>query len=412
MILFLHNRYRTTGGEERVVAALMALVREQLGEPVELLARDSGDSGRARAAAGLLRGGLAAADVADAVRLTGARVVHAHNLNPLFGWRALAAARRAGARVVLHLHQYRLVCATGVCFTEGRECTRCHGRNTLPGVVHNCRGNRAEALAYAASLALWQRRMAELADAAIVPSEFARERLRELDAPLGEERVRVVPPPVQIAARPARVEAGGYALVVSRLAPEKGVDVAIDACRRARVPLLVAGDGPEREALEEATTSRQRAGVPGPGASAGPGTHAALGSAGSGERGGALNAGRAGIGASGEVRFLGHVEDAVLARLRAGAALAIVPSRSAETFGMAAAEAMAAGLPVLASRVGALPELVPEEGLVPAGDAAALARAIERLWQDGAAGARARERASVACSPQMVAERLSSVYGR
>jgi hypothetical protein len=41
MVLFLHNRYRTTGGEERVVEDLMWLVREQLGERVELLSRSS-----------------------------------------------------------------------------------------------------------------------------------------------------------------------------------------------------------------------------------------------------------------------------------------------------------------------------------------------------------------------------------
>ena len=41
MVLFLHNRYRTTGGEERVVGDLLALVREQLGERAELMTRDS-----------------------------------------------------------------------------------------------------------------------------------------------------------------------------------------------------------------------------------------------------------------------------------------------------------------------------------------------------------------------------------
>ncbi|HEX4837472.1 MAG TPA: glycosyltransferase, partial [Solirubrobacteraceae bacterium] len=358
MILFLHNRYRTTGGEERVVDELLALVRDRLAEPAELLARDSAGLGSGRAAAGLLRGGLAPRDVAKAVRMTGARVVHAHNLGPQFGWRALAAARAEGARVVLHLHQYRLVCATGVCFMGGEECTRCHGRNTLPGVIHNCRGSRAEALAYGASLALWQRRLADQADAVIVPSVFARERLRELGAPLDFERVHVLPPPVRapddgddqaptgslterpkvdrpssgdadVPASSARAGAadGGYALVVSRLAPEKGIDVAIDACRIAGVPLIVAGDGPEWGALRararspKMQTPRTRAGRR-------------------------------------EVRFVGRADDAELARLREGAALAIVPSRSAETFGMAAAEAMAAGAPVVASRIGALPELV------------------------------------------------------
>ena len=128
MVLFLHNRYRTTGGEERVLEDLLWLVREHLGESAQLLARGSGSLSRPTAAAALLRGGQSPREVAQAVRLGAARVVHAHNLQPAFGWRALAAARAAGARVVLHLHQYRLVCAIGVCYTRGAECMRCHGR--------------------------------------------------------------------------------------------------------------------------------------------------------------------------------------------------------------------------------------------------------------------------------------------
>jgi glycosyltransferase involved in cell wall biosynthesis len=377
MVLFLHNRYRVTGGEERTVADLMWLVREHLGEPAELLERAPPADGasraaRARAAAGLLRGGLEPVEVARAVRLSGARVVHAHNVQPTLGWRALAAARDAGARVVLHLHQYRLVCATGVCFTRGAECTRCHGSNTLPGVRLNCRGSLPEALAYGASLALWQRRMVAQADAVIVPSRYARERLRELGAPLCWERVHVLAPPLRALGAQAAVAsdppAGGYALVVSRLSPEKGVDVAIDACRMAGIALVVAGDGPERAALERSADD-------------------------------------------GAVRFVGQVDDAELAALRAGAAIALAPSRSGETFGLAAAEAMAAGLPVVASRVGALPELVEPEALVPAGDARALAQTIARLAGDRAAGARGHERVRTLCSPEVVAQVLADVYG-
>ncbi|MEA2199607.1 MAG: hypothetical protein QOI89_203 [Solirubrobacteraceae bacterium] len=381
MVLFLHNRYRTTGGEERVVQDLLWLVRERLGEDAQLLARDSATLGRRAAAAGLLWGGLEPADVGRAVRLSGARVVHAHNLHPAFGWRALAAARGAGARVVLHLHQYRLVCAIGVCFTRGAECTRCHGRDTLPGVRLNCRGSLPESLAYAASLAVWQRRLVAQADTIIVPSAFAEKRLRELGAPLPGDRVQVLAPPVRATEAPASSRATGsppgtgssagsvaYALVVSRLSPEKGIDVAIDACRAAGIPLVVAGEGPEREALLE---------------------HA----------GGS------------DVRFLGRVDDAELGRLRAGAAIALSPSRSAETFGLAAAEAMEAALPVAASRVGALAELVGEEGLVPAGDAQGLAGAIARLAGDRALGSRNRERVRAVCAPEVVARGLSRAYG-
>ncbi len=324
MVLFLHSRYRTMGGEERVVEDLAWLVRQHLGEAAELFTRDSAALGRRRAAAGMLRGGLASAEVAARVRESGAGMVHAHNLHPTLGWRALKAAREAGASVVVHLHQYRLVCATGVCFTHGAECTRCHGRNTLPGVVLNCRGQRTEALLYGVGLAAWQRRTLEQADAVVVPSEFARERLRALGAPLPWERVHVLAPPLRAFAAGSHAASGTYALVVSRLASEKGVDVAIEACGRARVPLVIAGEGPEREALQRQAAAH---------------------------------------GGGAEVRFVGRVQDEQLAELRRGAAVALVPSRSAETFGMAAAEAMAAGVPVVGSDVGALRELLGGRGL-------------------------------------------------
>jgi glycosyltransferase involved in cell wall biosynthesis len=369
MVLFLHNRYRTTGGEERVVADLQALVRERLGEPVELLARDSAELGRTRAAIGLLRGGLEPELVARAVRGSGARVVHAHNLQPSLGWRALAAARAEGARVVLHLHQYRLVCAIGVCFTRGAECTRCKGRDTRPGVRLNCRGNLAEAAAYGAALSLWQERLLAQADAVIVPSAFALERLRELGAPLPLERVHVLPPPISEA--PVVVLGGrpsdSYALVVSRLSPEKGVDVAIDACRIAGIPLVIAGEGPERAALE-----RRADGA--------------------------------------EVSFRGRVEGAELAELRSRAAIALAPSRSAETFGIAVAEAMAAGLPIAASRVGALPELLDADALVTPGDPGELAGAIARIAGDRDVPERALARIRALCAPEVVADKLAAIY--
>jgi len=366
MVLFLHHRYRSTGGEDRAVDDLMWLVREHLGEDAELIERDSADVGRSRAAAGLLAGGLAPGDVAAAVRRTGARVVHAHNVQPTFGWRALAAAREAGARVVLHLHNYRLVCAVATCFTRGEDCTRCRGRDTAPGVRLRCRGDAAEAVVYGAALALWQRRLVASADRVAVPSAFARARLRDLRAPL-PAATHVVPNVVrEFADRSAAAEGGG-AIVASRLGPEKGVEVAIAACRRAGVPLTVAGDGPERARLER-------------------------------------------LAAGAEVTFTGALPPAELAALRRRAGLAIVPTRAAETFGLAAAEAMAAGLPVVASRVGALADLVDADGLVAPGDADALAAAIARRHRDARAGDAGIERARAVASPEVVAGALRALY--
>jgi glycosyltransferase involved in cell wall biosynthesis len=365
VILFLHNRYRVAGGEERAVEDLLWLAREHLGEEAELLARDSATLGRSRAAVALLRGGLAPDDVAAAVRRTGARAVSAHNVNPSFGWRALAGAREAGARVVLHLHNYRLVCAVGTCFnSRGEDCVRCQGRDTLPGVRLNCRGTGPEAAVYAASLALWQRRLAAQADAVVVPSRFAGERLRALRAPLDPARVHVVPHVVRAFAERSRAAAGEHALVAARLAPEKGVDLAVQACARAGLELVVAGDGPQADALR----------------------------------------------AAGGARFVGRVSADELADLRARAALAIVPSRSAETFGLAAAEAMADGVPVVATAVGALPELVGADGLVAPGDVDALAAAARARFGDEEAGRAGLERVRALAAPAAVAGLLGPIY--
>lgn len=372
MILFLHNRYRVTGGEERAVADLAWLVREHLGEPVELLERDSGTTTSRAAARALLSGGTDPDEVAAAVRRTGARIVHAHNLNPAFGPRALAAARNAGAKIVLHLHNYRLVCAVGTCVNPaGEDCTRCHGRNTTPGVRLACRGSRPEALVYAAALARHSAQLVEHADAVIVPTAAARDRLRTLGAPLGATPVHVVGHVVRALdgpqPEPGSPHPDGPALVVSRLAPEKAVDLAIRAAHLAGVPLVIAGEGPEHGRLELLARGH-------------------------------------------DVRFTGRVDAPELASLRARAGVALAPTRAHETFGLAALEAMAAGLPTVAVDRGALSELAPGAELVPPEDPEAMAAALLRLRGDPVAGERALLRAMELAAPSRVASVLAAVY--
>ena len=225
-----------------------------------MLERDSAALGNRRAARGLLRGGLAPEDVAHAVRRTRARVVHAHNVNPSFGWRALAAAREAGARVVLHLHNYRLVCAQGLCFTRGEDCTRCHGRDTLPGRAAELprrlagRGGRLRrrprALAAAAGRAGRRIRRPERVRAAAGCASSAR---RSASARACSARSSARSRTRSRAARGrARARRG-------RLTPEKGFADAIDAARAAGLPLVIAGDGPQARRAARARRRRRRA---------------------------------------------------------------------------------------------------------------------------------------------------------
>jgi glycosyltransferase involved in cell wall biosynthesis len=188
--------------------------------------------------------------------------------------------------------------------------------------------------------------------------------------PSGVEAERFTPSPERRAAARARYAtppAATVLAVVGALETRKGHDVLLRAVARLADPTIVvwcAGDGAERAALE---------------------------------------AQRGALGLADRVRFLGRVDD--VAELLAGADVCVMPSRH-EGLGVAALEAMAAGLPVVASRVGGLPEAIVdgETGcLVPPDDADALAGALARLVADrelrcalGAAGAaRARARFSM-----------------
>jgi len=158
-------------------------------------------------------------------------------------------------------------------------------------------------------------------------------------------------PPAKNGVRQREVVIG----TVARLSPEKGLDVLLDATRLLvnqglRVQLLIAGDGPWRGRLERL-------------------------------------AGRLGI--SERVEFRGEVPHAGVPAVLAEMDVFAMPSR-AEGFGVAALEAQAMELPVVASRVHGIPDAVLDgEGglLAPPGDAGALAEALGRLVRD--AGLRA-----------------------
>jgi glycosyltransferase involved in cell wall biosynthesis len=333
-VLVLHNRYRFHGGEERAVELHLEAL-ERAGVAHRALMRDSAEAGRARAATAMLRGGDDPAEVAAAARELGATVVHAHNMQPLFGPRSLEAARAEGAKVVLHLHNFRLFCAIGVAFRLGEPCFRCHHGRTIPGLVLNCRGSLPEAAVYAAGLWRQYRPVLDVVDRFVTPSRYMVGQLTRLGVPA--ERIEALPHylPDEAIASESRANEGEFALVAGRLSVEKGVETAIEAARLAGVPLKVVGDGPLAGELAGAD-------------------------------------------------LVGRLSPDELAALRRRAAVVLVPSRSDESFGLSALEAMGAGVPVIATRAGALPELLGEERCVPREDAAAMAERLRELWRDPA----------------------------
>jgi glycosyltransferase involved in cell wall biosynthesis len=338
VILILHNRYRAAGGEERAVADLAGLL-ERRGHEVEVLERSSQGLGRGRAAASLLAGGLDPGEVAQFVRRRGVKVVHAHNLHPSFGWRALAAAREAGARTLLHLHNYRLFCAIGIAYRDGAPCFRCRLDHTRPGLRLRCRGSLPEAAVYAIALRRQQPRLLEQVDQFVAVSDALAVHLRDLGLP--PSLTATLPnfmPTAEFAAE-SRAGDGEFALVAGRLTEEKGFDTAIAAARAAGAPLVLAGSGPDEPRLRR-------------------------------------------LAEGADVRFAGRLAPDALARLRRRAAVALVPSRWEEPCPYSVLEAMAAGVPVLASDRGGLPEMVGGTAGLPATDPTAWGAALSELWQN------------------------------
>lgn len=182
------------------------------------------------------------------------------------------------------------------------------------------------------------------------------------------------PPPVP------RGRAGLRLLAAGRLERQKGFDVLIDAVARARaggadVQVDICGEGSQRAALRACIEGR-----------------------GVGDR----------------VRLLGQRDDVPELML---AADALVHPARWEGFGLVLLEAMRAGLPVLATRVGAIPEVVADERsglLVEPDDPAALAAAMARLASDrgrlARLGAAGRQRLAERFAPERTAERTRAVY--
>ena len=287
----------------------------------------------------------ALARVVDEVRPD---VAHVHHVFERLTLAVLDALQRRGVPTVMTLHDYKPVCPNFRLFTEGAPCTRCLSGGYWQVVRHRClEGSRWRSVAAAVdAYAARARGVYDRVDRFVAPSAFLRDRVAEGGLPA--DRVEVLPNPVVAGSpRPARAEPPAV-LYASRLVAEKGVHTLLDAAARlpAGVRVRLAGSG----RLEPAVRARVATeGLP--------------------------------------VDVLGAVPPSrVAAELRA-AAVAVLPALWWENCPMAVLEAAAGGVPMVASAVGGVPELV-DDGrtglLVPPGDAAALAGALTRLLSDPA----------------------------
>ena len=323
-VLVAHNAYQQRGGEDSVVESEVELLLKH-GHAVERYTRHnseiSNNGGGAFAQLKLARDALwsqrSSADITRAMAAFRPDVIHVHNSFPLISPSLYWAAAAAGVPVVQTLHNFRLICPQAMLLREGRVCESCVGKVPWRGVVHGCyRGSVAQSAVVATmvqthrALGTWQSKVTMY----IALNEFCKRKFIEGGLPAG--RLRIKPNFVDLPALPVRARSG-Y-LFVGRLSAEKGVQVLAQAM--AAVPpgttLRVAGSGPEQPQLD-------------------------------GVRG---------------VHLLGALAAPAIQHEMAGARALVLPSIWYENFPRTLVEAFANGLPVIASRLGAMAELV-EDGV-------------------------------------------------
>lgn len=347
-ILQMHNRYVYPGGEDAVARSEAALLTSfghtvipfgannnemnafDLGRKISFYFRDAFFS---KAVYSNLRR-MIDHDQPD--------VAHAHNSFFMLGPAAYEACFDAGLPVVQTLHNYRFLCAAATFYRSGHVCRECVDAGPWRGILHGCWHNSSMATAYLTALidTYKRRRILERMSAYIALSEFSRGQF-----------VQGHINPAKIAVKPNFLEhdpgqedvRGEYIVYAGAFQPYKGITTLLNAwkSRSWPLPLKAAGAGPlAAEALRQ-----ELAGV----------------------------------------ELLGQLPSERIIELIRGALCVVVPSECYENFPRVIIEAYACGIPVVASRLGALAELVQDNVtgmLFEPGNPRDLARCLDFLIQN------------------------------
>ncbi len=386
-VLLVHNRYRSASpsGEDNVVDQEAEALACN-GHSVERFERFSDEiahrslGARALVPAQVLWSDEVRRSLRQVLQDFRPDVVHVHNTFPLLSPSVLYACRSERVPVVATMHHYRLVCPSGDLFRDGGVCHDCVGQLPLPAIRHGCyRSSVLATLPLAAGAVAHRRAWRSMVSAYVFLSAAQRDLVARDGLPPDRLFVKpnfVLPSPVR------QRQAANVVVYAGRLTESKGVHTLMDAWDRhrshspgSRLRLVMAGGGPLQERV-----SAWAAALP-------------------------------------SVEWAGMLSRGACSSLLARARAAIVPSLWEETFGLVVVEAMAVGVPSVASDRGSFPELI-EDGvdgvLVEPGSASALATVLQdietRPERYKELGRSAQQKYAQRFSPKRNVEQLADIY--
>jgi len=323
-VLFLHNYYRHRGGEDLSFESEVKLLRDYGHEVIEFVVyndelKDNGVVAKLRTAADTIWNRKQKQQIQAIIADRQPDIMHCNNIFPQLSVSVYSAARQAKLPIVQALRNYRAICVNSFLFRDARVCTDCLGKRfAWDGIRHKCYRDSRLASTVVAAMQVsnrWQVAGGNGPDLYFTPSAFARQVY--LDHGFLPESVMVKPNFIDPDPGMGNGK-GGYAIFIGRLSPEKGLDTLIRAWQTTANlgPLKIVGDGPLRQAAEAQAVGNR------------------------------------------DIEFLGQQSHDQILQLVGDARVLIMPSQWFETFGRTIAEAYSRGVPVIASRLGAMAELV------------------------------------------------------
>lgn len=376
----MHNEYGKFSGEEAVVQGQKTLL-EQHGHDVHLFTRSSAEIssmafGKLRAFFGGIYNPFTRRAFCKFMQIYRPDLVHIHNLFPLISPSILLECNKLNIPVVMTVHNYRLMCPNGLFTVNSEVCDRCADGREYWCFLRNCEQNYLKSLGYALRNYISRRFdfFKNNIAAYAVLSNFQQNKM--LGAGFPADKVLVVPNMTDNVNITKNNNIGKYVSYVGRISHEKGISTLFKAASNCPdIPFYLAGN-------YEASSSSLKD-IPD------------------------------------NCHLVGFLEQQKLHEFHMSSRFLVSPSICYETFGLSNVDAMLRLKPVIASRIGGLPEIV-EDGitgiLFEPGNEADLTEKIRYLWdrpelcsQMGRAG---REKALKEYSSAQYYERLMAVYDK
>lgn len=276
-----------------------------------------------------------------------------HNVFPAMSPSVYSLAFELGVPVIQYLHNYRMGCVNGLFMNHGEPCQRCMHGNFLPALQTACWHDSHLQSGMMGAIMMRTRGMDLFHRIHHWVAISEAQRQEHLGMGIPADKITVVPHFLESTEQPLAYPEQGDVIFVGRLSQEKGVHQLLLAwekihdCGR---KLWIVGDGSERGRLEAMVHSL------------------------------ALR----------NVYFTGFLEHSSMREIWEKVACSVVPSVWKEPFGMVVLEAWAKGRPVVAHRLGALPEVIDEGSngmLVPPNSPQDMADAILKILQNPEQGA-------------------------